>query len=174
VDLYSDPVLYGIEDVTLPGGRPAWVIYPSDDGAVLAAPIPPRTYPLVVLVHGMRPAKDGVLCPGDISKDYQAWERVLHLMALDRPAAQWSPTRTRYTRRSLGAASWRLRPNPGRMEESHRPGNRARPLYQRSRWHRKCSEGPGRSSASHPRRGERHRRGATAAARGEAYPQAVR
>ena len=124
MDLYSDPVLYGIEDVTLPGGRPAWVIYPSDDGAVLAAPIPPRTYPLVVLVHGMRPAKDGVLCPGDISKDYQAWERVLHLMALDRPAAQWSPTRTRSTRRSPGAASWRLRPNPGRMEESHRPGNR--------------------------------------------------
>lgn len=81
MDLYINPVLYGVEDVTLPGERPAWVIYPSEDGAVWEAPIRPGTYPLIVFVHGSRNANDGVLCPPDISQDYQAWLPVLHLLA---------------------------------------------------------------------------------------------
>lgn len=54
-DLYYEPTMYGIEDVTIGNGGDAFgarVYYPSDDGTVFDVAIRPGTYPLVAFAHG--------------------------------------------------------------------------------------------------------------------------
>jgi hypothetical protein len=96
-DLYEDPTLYGIEDVTVPsdelGGSsfPMRIYYPSDQGGVHSVAIRPGTYPLVAFAHGDRAGGgtdgDSLLtgpepgCPSDVTQDYQRWSAVLHLLA---------------------------------------------------------------------------------------------
>jgi hypothetical protein len=93
-DLYADPTLYGIEDVTVPsdsGDFPLRIYYPSDQGGVHGVAVRPGTYPLVAFAHGMRTGGgqdgDSLLtgpepgCPSDVTQDYQRWSAVLHLLA---------------------------------------------------------------------------------------------
>ena len=79
-DLYLNPVFYGVQDVTLPIGRKARIMFPSDQGHVVGASIRSGTYPLVAFVHGWRDSNDG-LCPEDVAQDYKAWGSVLHVLA---------------------------------------------------------------------------------------------
>lgn len=93
VDLYEEPTLYGIQDVTVPGGTdfPMRIYYPSDQGAVFGVPIRPGTYPLVAFAHGQRQGggvdSENLLfgnqpgCPDDVTLDHQRWSAVLHLLA---------------------------------------------------------------------------------------------
>ena len=93
-DLYQDPTLYGIVDVTVPaqgGGFAMRIYYPADQGGVHGVPIRPGTYPLVAFAHGMRQGggtdHDSLLtgaepgCPSDVTLDHQRWSAVLHLLA---------------------------------------------------------------------------------------------
>jgi len=94
-DLYYEPTMYGIEDVTIGTGNGAFdarIYYPSDDGTVFGVPIRPGTYPLVAFAHGYRAGggTDGPRgslfgpepgCPEDASQDHRRWGAVLHLLA---------------------------------------------------------------------------------------------
>lgn len=93
-DLYQEPVLYGIEDVTVTaedGDFRMRIYYPSEDGSVFGVPARPGTYPLVAFAHGQR-AGGGVDteslllgpqagCPDDVALDHQRWSAMLHLLA---------------------------------------------------------------------------------------------
>jgi len=76
-DLYMNPVAYGTERVTVPGGQACEIVYPADDWE---GPIRPGTYPLVVFTHGDRRAVAS-LCPPDISMDYWRWGLTLRYLA---------------------------------------------------------------------------------------------
>jgi hypothetical protein len=93
-NLYEEPILYGIEDVTVPaeGGEFRMrIYYPSDEGSVFGVPIRPGTYPLVAFAHGQRQGggvdTESLLfgpepgCPDDVSLDHQRWSAVLHMLA---------------------------------------------------------------------------------------------
>jgi hypothetical protein len=94
VDLYREPVLYGIDDVTVSGEGGTFgmrIYYPSEEGSVFGVPIRPGTYPLVVFAHGQREARgtdsESLLfgpepgCPEDSTLDHRRWSAVLHLLA---------------------------------------------------------------------------------------------
>jgi dienelactone hydrolase len=92
-DLYQEPTLYGIQDVTVPAEDadfPMRIYYPSDQGDVLGVPIRPGTYPLVAFAHGQRQGggddTESLLgvepgCPDDVTLDHQHWSAMLHLLA---------------------------------------------------------------------------------------------
>jgi dienelactone hydrolase len=94
VDLYYEPTMYGIEDVTVGQGDGAFaarIYYPSNDGTVFDVPIRPGTYRLIAFAHGQRAGggtdSPGGLsgpepgCPEDSALDHQRWSAVLHLLA---------------------------------------------------------------------------------------------
>jgi hypothetical protein len=93
-DLYQEPTLYGIQDVSVPAEGadfPMRIYYPSDEGSVFGVPIRPGTYPLVAFAHGQRQGggvdTESLLfgnqpgCPEDVTLDHQRWSAVLHLLA---------------------------------------------------------------------------------------------
>jgi pimeloyl-ACP methyl ester carboxylesterase len=83
MSFYYSPVLYGINDVTIPDGSSnfeARIYYPSVEDEVLDVPILPGTYPLVAFAHGDR-SDNPELCPPDLTGDYKRWGAVLHLLA---------------------------------------------------------------------------------------------
>ena len=83
VDLYSEPVSYGINDLSIPsptGGFNARMYYPSFEGTVRDVAIRPGKYPLLAFAHGDRRG-DSSLCPRDRTRDHQRWTSVLHLLA---------------------------------------------------------------------------------------------
>jgi hypothetical protein len=93
-DLYEEPTLYGIQDVSVPAEGadfPMRIYYPSDEGSVFGVPIRPGTYPLVAFAHGQRQGggvdTESLLfgiqpgCPDDVTLDHQRWSAVLHLLA---------------------------------------------------------------------------------------------
>lgn len=80
---YYNPVMYGINDVTIPdddGSFEARIYYPSEEVEVRDVAILRGTYPLVAFAHGDRRAERD-LCPTDLTEDYKRWGAVLHLLA---------------------------------------------------------------------------------------------
>ena len=80
---YYSPVMYGINDVTIPDGDSAFearIYYPSEEVEVRDVPILTGTYPLVAFAHGDRRSERD-LCPADLTEDYKRWGAVLHLLA---------------------------------------------------------------------------------------------
>jgi hypothetical protein len=83
VSYYYNPVMYGINDVTIPDGKVGFgarIYYPSDEVEVRDVQILNGTYPLVAFAHGERRSESG-LCPPDVTEDYKRWGAVLHLLA---------------------------------------------------------------------------------------------
>lgn len=83
MDYYYSPVMYGINDVTIPDGDSSFgarIFYPSEEVEVRDVTILNGTYPLVAFAHGDRRFEPG-LCPTDIANDYKRWGAVLHLLA---------------------------------------------------------------------------------------------
>lgn len=80
---YYSPVMYGINDVTIPDGDSSFetrIYYPSAEVEVCDVPILRGTYPLVAFAHGDRSSEPD-LCPTDVTADYRRWGVVLHLLA---------------------------------------------------------------------------------------------
>lgn len=80
---YHSPVMYGINDVTIPEGDSSFearIYYPSEEVEVRDVAILRGTYPLVAFAHGDRSFEAG-LCPADKTADHKRWGAVLHLLA---------------------------------------------------------------------------------------------
>ena len=76
-------MFFGIQDDFIPGPGPHGVriYYPSDDGVIVGAPLPPGHRTLVVFAHGQRTAGTEGLCPPDVTQDYRRWTLVLGALA---------------------------------------------------------------------------------------------
>ncbi|HSJ28999.1 MAG TPA: hypothetical protein VLB67_12390 [Acidimicrobiia bacterium] len=80
---YYSPVMYGINDVTIPDGSSSFearIYYPSEEVEVRDVAILRGTYPLVAFAHGDR-SFERDLCPTDVTQDHRRWGAVLHLLA---------------------------------------------------------------------------------------------
>jgi dienelactone hydrolase len=83
ISYYYSPVMYGINDVTIPDDGSSFearIYYPSEEVEVRDVPVLRGTYPLVAFAHGDRSSERG-LCPTDVTDDHQRWGAVLHLLA---------------------------------------------------------------------------------------------
>ncbi|MGK6307409.1 hypothetical protein [Variovorax sp. DT-64] len=84
MSLYYNPVLYGLNDVTIPenggGTFGARIYYPSEEEEVRDVAVREGIYPLIAFAHGDR-SFEPHLCPADRSEDYKKWGAVLHLLA---------------------------------------------------------------------------------------------
>jgi hypothetical protein len=83
VSLYYNPVMYGINDVTIPHGDGSFgarIYYPSEEVEVLNVAVRKGMYPLIAFAHGDR-SNEPSLCPTDTTQDYKKWGSVLHLLA---------------------------------------------------------------------------------------------
>lgn len=74
---------FGIQDDFVPGPAAYGVRihYPSDDGVIVGAPLPPGPRTLIVFAHGQRTAGTEGLCPLDVTQDYRRWSLVLGALA---------------------------------------------------------------------------------------------
>jgi pimeloyl-ACP methyl ester carboxylesterase len=83
MDLLTEPVGFGFQDVETPRLR---VYYPSSGSAAGVrdasplSPPPNRGYPVVLFIHGDRRSASSALCPSDLTTDYKRWHAVLRLL----------------------------------------------------------------------------------------------
>lgn len=82
-NLYKNPVFSTFENVTIEGQTSGQfsvrIYYPTETGNT--GVVRPGHYPLIIFAHGSRSNQFGVLCPDDITRDYQRWRSVVTLWA---------------------------------------------------------------------------------------------